>query len=100
MFACAKNETATTTQTITTEEIPEKITTFSNPIANGADPFVFKDTDGTYYMYMTSGGTYGYRVYTSKNLVEWEAHGYCLRRYEVYTDDNIKTEAGKKIYNF
>lgn len=74
--------------------------TFLNPVANGADPFVFKDTDGTYYMYMTSGGTYGYRVYTSTNLVEWEAQGYCLRRDDVYTDNNIKTEAGKKIYNF
>ncbi len=74
--------------------------TFINPVANGADPFVFKDTDGTYYLYVTSGGAYGYRVYTSTNLVEWEAQGYCLRRDNVYTDDTIVNDDGNKIYNF
>ena len=35
--------------------------TFQNPVANGADPFVFKDKDGTYYMYTTnSSGNAGY----------------------------------------
>ena len=74
--------------------------TFVNPVVNGADPFVFKDTDGTYYLYVTSGGAYGYRVHTSQNLVEWEAKGYCLRRDDVYTDDDIVNESGNKIYNF
>lgn len=83
--------------------------TFINPVANGADPFVFKDTDGTYYLYVTSGGSYGYRVYTSQNLVEWEAKGYCLRRDDVYTDDAIVnrtyneskgTYSTSKVYNF
>lgn len=91
-FAC--RESAEHEETLTDTK------TFINPVANGADPFVFKDTDGTYYLYATSGGTYGYRVYTSTNLVEWEAHGYCLRRDDVFTDDDIKTDAGKKIYNF
>ena len=90
LYACANKTPATTVETVTEPE------TFLNPVANGADPFVFKDTDGTYYMYMTSGGTYGYRVYTSQNLVEWEAQGYCLRRDDVYTDNNIKTAEGKK----
>ena len=63
--------------------------TFINPVANGADPFVFKDTDGTYYLYVTSGGNYGYRVYTSTNLVEWESQGYCLKPEDVYIDQNI-----------
>lgn len=67
--------------------------TFINPVANGADPFVFKDKDGTYYLYATSGGSYGYRVYTSTNLVEWEAKGYCLRRGDVYTDPEIGTRS-------
>lgn len=73
--------------------------TFINPVANGADPYVFKDTDGTYYLYITSGGAYGYRIYSSVNLVEWEARGYCLRRDDVYTD---QTEAGgrKGSYDF
>lgn len=74
--------------------------TFVNPVVNGADPFVFKDTDGTYYLYVTSGGSYGYRVHTSQNLVEWEAKGYCLRRADVYTDDTVVNENGNKIYNF
>ena len=77
--------------------------TFINPVANGADPFVFKDTDGTYYLYVTSGGAYGYRVYTSANLVEWEAQGYCLRRDDVYTDPAINKEVDgttSAIYNF
>ncbi len=74
--------------------------TFTNPVANGADPYVFKDTDGTYYLYVTSGGAYGYRVYTSKNLVEWDARGYCLRRKDVYTDDSFKNKNGEKLYNF
>lgn len=52
--------------------------TFTNPVAPGADPFVLKDDDGTYYLYATSGDAYGYRVMSSKNLVEWTAHGYCL----------------------
>ncbi|MBQ9133988.1 MAG: family 43 glycosylhydrolase [Clostridia bacterium] len=60
--------------------------TFTNPVAPGADPFVLKDDDGTYYLYATSGEEYGYRVYSSKNLVEWTAHGYCLVRDDVYTD--------------
>ncbi len=63
--------------------------TFINPVANGADPFVFKDTDGTYYLYVTSGGNYGYRVYTSTNLVEWESQGYCLKPDDVFIDSNI-----------
>lgn len=69
--------------------------TFINPVANGADPFVFKDKDGAYYLYATSGGSYGYRVYTSTNLVEWEAKGYCLRRGDVYVDPEI----GTRTYN-
>ncbi len=60
--------------------------TFTNPVAPGADPFVLKDDDGTYYLYATGGDTYGYRVFSSKNLVEWTAHGYCLNREDVYID--------------
>ncbi len=69
--------------------------TFINPVANGADPFVFKDTDGTYYLYVTSGGNYGYRVYTSTNLVEWESQGYCLKPADVFVDNNIVSRAKK-----
>lgn len=64
--------------------------TFTNPVAPGADPFVLKDDDGTYYLYATSGDAYGYRVMSSKNLVEWTAEGYCMHyKWEgVYDDPN------------
>ncbi len=65
-------------------------TTFINPVAPGADPFILKDDDGTYYLYATAGESYGYRVYSSKNLVEWTAHGYCLVREDVYVDKASK----------
>ena len=65
-------------------------TVFTNPVAPGADPFVFKDDDGTYYLYVTADDDYGYRVYSSRNLVEWTAHGFCLLRGDVYTDPNSK----------
>ncbi len=41
-------------------------------IKNAADPFVFKDTDGTYYLYHTGKG---FPVYTSKDLVLWTSMG-------------------------
>ena len=59
--------------------------TFVNPVAPGADPFVLKDGD-TYYLYATSGDAYGYRVFTSKNLIEWEGAGYCLLGEDVYQE--------------
>lgn len=60
--------------------------TYTNPILkpgryNGtkistmADPFVFKDTDGAYYMYITSPG---YPCFTSRDLVNWEYKGKIL----------------------
>ncbi len=99
-FACTNDKSEDKADETEKNEMTVKEETFINPVVNGADPFVFKDTDGTYYLYITSGGTYGYRVYTSANLVEWEAQGYCLRRDDVYTDNNIRTDAGNKIYNF
>ncbi|MBQ9428821.1 MAG: glycoside hydrolase family 43 protein, partial [Clostridia bacterium] len=74
--------------------------TFVNPVANGADPFVLQDDDGTYYLYVTSGGNYGYRVYSSENLVEWESQGYCLKPEDVYIDPNIvsRTSNGDGTY--
>ena len=57
--------------------------TFSNPVANGADPFVYKDTDGTYYMYTTNAGGNGYIAYTSRDLVNWSSIDYVLRKGDV-----------------
>ncbi|MBR5538587.1 MAG: glycoside hydrolase family 43 protein [Clostridia bacterium] len=67
---------------------------FVNPVAPGADPFVLKDGD-TYYLYATCGDAYGYRVFTSKNLVEWEGAGYCLLGEDVY-----QTPASDTYYGF
>ena len=39
---------------------------FSNPVVNGADPFAFYD-DGTYYLYATNDGSYGY-IYADLGL--------------------------------
>ena len=53
--------------------------TFTNPVANGADPFVLYD-GGTYDLYATNDGNYGYIVYTSDDLVNWKARGYALKK--------------------
>ena len=44
----------------------------STKINSMADPFVLKDIDGTYYMYVTGKG---FSVFSSKNLVDWEYKG-------------------------
>ncbi len=41
-------------------------------IKNAADPFVFKDDDGTYYLYHTGKN---FKVYSSKNLIDWNPLG-------------------------
>lgn len=41
-------------------------------ILNAADPFVFRDEDGTYYLYHTGKG---FRVYSSTDLVDWTEVG-------------------------
>ena len=52
--------------------------TFKNPVADGADPFVLLD-DGVYYLYSTNDGANGYIVYTSTDLVNWQARGYAMK---------------------
>lgn len=70
------------------------VETFVNPVAPGADPFVLKDDDGMYYLYVTSGDSYGYRVFSSTNLVEWEGEGYCLIGDDVYQKPSSETYYG------
>ena len=57
-------------------------TAFTNPVTNGADPFVLYD-EGTYYLYATNDGSNGYIAYTSTDLVNWHAAGYVLRDEDV-----------------
>ncbi len=60
--------------------VSARFQTYTNPVLvpgnfNGtninslADPHVFKDTDGTYYMYVTG---LGYPCFSSKDLVNWK----------------------------
>ncbi len=74
--------------------------TFTNPVNTGADPFVLKDDDGTYYLYATTGDAFGFRVFSSKNLVEWTSHGYCLLGSwnDVYTDPNSQYQSHKRFW--
>ena len=53
--------------------------TFKNPVADGADPFVLLD-DGVYYLYSTNDGANGYIVYTSTDLINWQARGYAMKK--------------------
>lgn len=49
---------------------------YENPlgISQIGDPFILKASDGNYYCYATSDTTYGFEVWTSTNLVDWEKH--------------------------
>lgn len=60
-------------------------TWFSNPVANGADPFVLYD-EGIYYLYATNDGPNGYLAYSSTDLVNWHAEGFVMRDEDVPLD--------------
>ena len=54
-----------------------KTLSYTNPvgeITNIGDPFVLKDGD-SYYMYATSAPSYGFKVWQSANLVDWQESG-------------------------
>ncbi|RLD08909.1 MAG: hypothetical protein DRI44_09400 [Chlamydiae bacterium] len=54
------------------------VSEYSNPIdVLVADPYVYHEND-TYYLYGTSAPD-GFRVYTSKDLVNWRYQGYALK---------------------
>lgn len=58
----------------------QRVQTFANPIdVQAADPHVIFE-DGTYYMYATSRPSYGFVVWTSKDLVRWQHRGLALRK--------------------
>ena len=67
-------------------------TTFQNPVAAGPDPFVFKDTDGTYYMYATNAPNTGYYGYTSRDLVNWSSIGYVLKASDVTLSEGYEAK--------
>ena len=54
-----------------------KTLVYTNPVGGMnyiGDPFVLK-SDGKYYMYATSEPNFGYKVWQSPNLVDWEEKG-------------------------
>jgi len=56
----------------------KSVSEYSNPIdVLVADPFVYHEKD-TYYLYGTSAAE-GFRVYTSKDLVNWRNKGFALK---------------------
>jgi hypothetical protein len=58
---------------------PPPPATYTNPLPlNLADPFVFHEGD-TYYAYGTSA-RYGFLVWTSNDLVNWQSRGYAYER--------------------
>ncbi len=50
---------------------------FSNPlnVHNIGDPFILKASDGKYYLYATSDGNNGFKVWTSDDMINWEENG-------------------------
>lgn len=47
-----------------------------NPVAvSFGDPFILEASDGRFYMYGTSEGVDGFRVYSSDNLADWADEG-------------------------
>ena len=58
--------------------------TYTNPVCEGADPFVLLH-EGTYYLYSTNAAD-GYKVYTSDDMAEWTCQGYCLKAEDVKGD--------------
>lgn len=58
-------------------ELTREPVTYQNPIGEMTDigdPYVLKD-EGKYYMYATSAPSYGFLVWESENLVDWEEVG-------------------------
>ena len=54
--------------------------TFANPIGitHIGDPFIFRDIDGTFYLYATSEGLEkGFYVWSSQDLSHWTRHENC-----------------------
>jgi beta-xylosidase len=59
----------------------ETIDRFRNPLEVAiAEPAVYQDDDGTYYLYGTTYDYVGLSVYTSTDMVTWSRRGLCLER--------------------
>lgn len=54
---------------------------YRNPLIVGADPFVLA-YGGRYYLYATNASD-GFRVYTSRDMAQWQDMRYCLKKGDV-----------------
>lgn len=66
-------------------------TRYINPVTEGADPFILFH-DGTFYLYSTNSPSNGYKVSTSKDMVNWADKGFCLVNADVF--ENPTSSAG------
>ena len=58
-------------------------TTYINPIASGADPYILQ-YEGKYYLYSTNAVNEGYKVSVSTDLGTWTDMGLALKNADVY----------------
>ena len=58
--------------------------TYTNPVKdNSPDPYVLK-YNGMYYLYATNMPDYGFEVYASKDLVNWQSAGVCAEKGDIF----------------
>ncbi|MCR5791532.1 MAG: family 43 glycosylhydrolase [Lachnospiraceae bacterium] len=97
-FGFCTNKSAAEFRSLTVTEYKENTTTtgktditYTNPLVGASADIEILYYEGTYYMYPTSPGTkrngYGFKVYTSTDLVHWTDRGWALYRDDV--DDVI-----------
>ena len=71
--------------------------TYTNPVVKGiADPYILT-YDGMYYLYGTANAGTGFKVWTSADLVNWEAGGFVAHK------DNIMGDTGfwaPEVYHY
>lgn len=55
---------------------------YTNPVCEGADPFVLFH-EGKYYLYSTTSEDKGYIIRVSDDLINWRDEGFCLEKKDV-----------------
>jgi GH43 family beta-xylosidase len=106
LFACSEKDSPQDNNTKDEEPVADEISWSGNTqyntyinnglINNAADPGVFRDDDGVYYLYHTGKG---FKVYSSLDLVNWTYIGKVMPNYawadegfwapEVFKKDNL-----------
>lgn len=59
------------------------VETYTNPVKDNApDPYILKH-NGMYYLYATNMPDYGFEVFVSNDLVNWESAGVCAKKGDI-----------------